>query len=172
MKASSTKSKGFLIYLKESAKEHLENNQPSTVVTLADIETILKNESKKDSDEDSDDDYIDNKARKKRKQVTSKQLLSRAKEIMNASKAVIKNIDAGTYATHKGSEFNYNARVFNTRENEFFRQNSTLEGVFESYIEIYRRLPALFEWIPKSVLTDAQMQRREMKRLETERYMF
>jgi hypothetical protein len=170
MKASSTKSKGYLIYLKESAKEYLENNQPSTVITLADIESILKNESNKDSDEDSDAG-IDNKRSKIRKQVASKQLLSRAKEIMNASKAVMKNIEDASYATHKGSEFNYKARVFNTKECEFFEQNRTLEGVFNSYIDKYRKLPALFEWIPKSVLTDAQIQRRELKRLETERYM-
>ena len=64
MKASTTKSKGFLVYLNECAREHLENNQPSTVITLDNIETVLKNVSNNDSDEDSDVDAINTKAKK------------------------------------------------------------------------------------------------------------
>ena len=94
MKASTTKSKGFLVYLNECAREHLENNQPSTVITLDNIETVLKNVSNNDSDEDSDVDAINTKAKKMARQVTSKMLLNRAKEIVNTSKAVLKNIAA------------------------------------------------------------------------------
>ncbi len=169
MKASTTKSKGFLVYLNECAREHLENNQPSTVITLDNIETVLKNVSNNDSDEDSDVDAINTKAKKMARQVTSKMLLNRAKEIVNTSKAVLKNIAAGTYGTHQGSTFNFNSRVFNTIEVEYFTERNSLEGIFNMFINEVKKLPALFEWIPKSVLTDEHLQRIELKRLETER---
>lgn len=170
MKASRTKFRGFLVYQNEKAREHLENNQPSTVIALGDIETILKSVSNKDSDDDSDDDK-NNQARKKGRQVTTKVLLNRAKEIMNTAKAVLRNIESGIYATHQGSTFSYNSKIFNTLEVEFFTRRNSLEGVFNVFINEVKKLPALFEWIPKSVLTEEHLKRIELKRLETERYV-
>jgi len=169
MRASSTTSKGFLIYLNENAKEYLDRNQPSLVITLDEIEALLKTESNQDNDSASDNGIIHTNRNKNRKQIASKQLLSRAKEIMRTSQFILKNIEAGIYKTHRGASFNYNIKEFNSLESDFFYQNKTVEGVLNSYIEKVKRLPALFEWIPKDVLTKDHMERIELKRLETER---
>jgi hypothetical protein len=165
MRACSTDEQGFIIYLKQSATEYLEKNQPPPVITLSQIKDIISSDI--DNDNESDGSIIDETEQQGKKRVfASKQLLARAKMIANTSKAVLKNITNGKYQGHTGKSFNYHSKVINSAEAAFYTQNNTIAKVLSNYAD---HLPEVFEWIPQSALSTEFLNRREVIKLQEER---
>jgi hypothetical protein len=166
MRASSTPMKGFIVYLKTTATEHFKNNQPSPVISLPQIQEILAI----NHDDDSDDDVEILKSKKKKGSIYIT-LVNRAKQIMWTSKHVNNGITSGIYQTHyKDKEgFVYHRKSFNESEVVFFKENDSVEKVLGNYINHLKNIPALFEWIPHSILSEAELQHNELKKVEHER---
>ena len=164
MKASSTPKKGFIVYLKTTATEHFKNHQPSPVISPSQIEEIMMQDNESVS---SDDDVGILKPKKKKKSINIT-LVNRAKQIMRTSVHVNNGIKQGIYQTHDEG-FIYDRKSFNVLEAAFYLENNSLEKVLGNYLHHLENIPALFEWIPHSILSEAELQYNEAKKVEHER---
>ena len=165
MRACSTDEQGFIVYLKHVATEYLEKNEPAPVITLSQIKEIVSYDI--DDDNDSDGSVIEVKEQEgKHQKIANRKLLTRAKMIANTSRAVLKNITNGRYVGHNGNSFNYNHKIINTAEAEFYTQNNTVSKVLSNYVD---HLPEKFEWIPQRFLSTECLKLREVRKLQEER---
>ena len=161
MRASSTPTKGFIVYLKTTATEHFKNHQPLPVISTSQIVEIINQ----------DDDGVDILKLKKKKISINTTLVNRAKQIMRTSIHVNNGIIQGIYQTHKEDKegFVYHKKSFNAREVSFFLANNSVEKVLGNYLNHLDNVPALFEWIPHSILSKDELQQNELKKIEYER---
>ena len=168
MRASSTPMKGFIVYLKTTATEHFKNHQPSPVISTSQIAEIMD----QDNESVSSDDGVEIlKSKKKKKKLSNNvTLVNRAKQIMRTSIHVNKGIMQDIYQTHKEDKegFIYHRKSFNEQEAAFFMANNSVEKVLGNYLNHLENIPAVFEWIPHSILSDAELHYNELKKVEYE----
>lgn len=164
MRASSTPKKGFIVYLKTTATEYFKNHQPSPVISPSQIEEIMM----QDNESASSDDGVGILKPKKKTKLNNITLVNRAKQIMRTSVHVNNGIKQGIYQTHDEG-FIYDRKSFNVLEAAFYLENNSLEKVLRNYLNHLENIPALFEWIPQSILSEAELQYNEAKKVEYER---
>lgn len=87
---------------------------------------------------------------------------------MRTSVHVNNGIKQGIYQTHDEG-FIYDRKSFNVLEAAFYLENNSLEKVLGNYLHHLENIPALFEWIPHSILSEAELQYNEAKKVEHER---
>ena len=163
MRASSTPLKGFIVYLKATATEYFKTHQPLPVISPSQIEEIMKN--------NDIDDGVKILKSKKKNELMNITMVNRAKQIMRISIHVNNGIVQGFYQTHDEEKegFVYSRKSFNAREVAFFLANNSVEKVLGNYLNHLENIPALFEWIPHSILSEAELQYNELKKVEYER---
>ena len=146
MRASSTPKKGFIVYLKTTATEHFKNHQPSPVISPSQKPSTRTTKACQ-------------------AMMINITLVNRAKQIMRTSVHVNNGIKQGIYQTHDEG-FIYDRKSFNVLEAAFYLENNSLGKVLGNYLNHLENIPALFEWIPHSILSEAELQYNEAKKVE------
>ena len=190
MKNTSKEKRGYMVWLK--AKVDLEDRQPEPVISLTDIENLLKNYSDESDNEIVDVEQNHRKTKVKRKAIET--LQSNIKVIVQTARSVNNNLNRTHLyrLTTSGGiicliyvfqllllyllpssyfcllDFCYTHKELTQEEAFFYLERDSVEKVLNLYLEILQSLPAHFEWLRTDMLSEESLKLIESKKLETQ----